>query len=53
MAQHDLQVLAFFGYGKDGIKKMGFSPDAFVQMAIQLAYFKMHGKLNQEIDLFF
>ena len=38
---HDLRVLQFLGYGKDLIKSFGCSPDAFVQMIIQLAYFKM------------
>ena len=36
-AAHDQQSITFHGYGKDTIKKMGFSPDAFAQMAIQLA----------------
>ncbi|KAI9199855.1 acyltransferase ChoActase/COT/CPT [Polychytrium aggregatum] len=39
---HNLQVLAYRGFGKDFIKTVKFSPDAFVQMAIQLAYYKMH-----------
>jgi carnitine O-acetyltransferase len=43
IAKHDLKVQAFHGYGKNLIKKMGLSPDAYVQMAIQLAYFKMYG----------
>ena len=33
----------FQGYGKEAIKEMGVSPDGYVQMAIQLAYRKMHG----------
>lgn len=41
---HDLRVLAFHGYGKGLIKKFRCSPDAYVQMIIQLAYFKMYGK---------
>lgn len=41
---HDLRVLAFQGYGKGLIKKFKCSPDAYVQMIIQLAYFKMYGK---------
>ncbi|KAJ3416921.1 Carnitine O-acetyltransferase mitochondrial [Chytridiales sp. JEL 0842] len=43
IAKHDLHVQAFHGYGKNQIKKMGLSPDAYVQMAIQLAYYKMYG----------
>jgi carnitine O-acetyltransferase len=35
--------LAYQGYGKRLIKKYGLSPDAYVQMSIQLAYFKLFG----------
>jgi len=44
MAQHDLRVQAYQGYGKELIKKFKCSPDAYVQMIIQLAYHKMYGK---------
>ena len=44
MGKHDLQVLDFQGYGKGAIKKFKCSPDAWAQMCIQLAYYKMHGK---------
>lgn len=44
MGRHDLAVLDFQGYGKGAIKKFKCSPDAWVQMVIQLAYFKMYGK---------
>ncbi|KAK2742819.1 Carnitine O-acetyltransferase mitochondrial [Myotisia sp. PD_48] len=44
MAAHELRVQAFQGYGKGLIKKFKCSPDAYVQMLIQLAYFKMYGK---------
>ena len=43
IAQHDLKVQAYQGYGKGLIKKFKCSPDAFVQMVIQLAYYKMYG----------
>lgn len=39
--KHELTVLAYQGYGKGLIKKFKCSPDAYVQMAIQLAYHKM------------
>ncbi|KAJ1988385.1 Carnitine O-acetyltransferase mitochondrial [Coemansia spiralis] len=42
--QHQLRVLQYEGFGKDEIKKLGFSPDGFVQMAIQLGYYKLYGK---------
>ncbi len=41
---HELRVQAYQGYGKRLIKKFKCSPDAYVQMVIQLAYFKMYGK---------
>ncbi|RPA94175.1 hypothetical protein L873DRAFT_1814903 [Choiromyces venosus 120613-1] len=41
---HELKVLAYLGYGKGLIKKFKCSPDAYVQMVIQLAYYKMYGK---------
>lgn len=44
IASHELRVQAYQGYGKGLIKKFKCSPDAFVQMIIQLAYFKMYGK---------
>ncbi|EEP81553.1 conserved hypothetical protein [Uncinocarpus reesii 1704] len=44
MSKHELRVQAFQGYGKALIKKFKCSPDAYVQMLIQLAYFKMYGK---------
>ncbi|KAJ3248222.1 Carnitine O-acetyltransferase mitochondrial [Chytriomyces hyalinus] len=43
VGQHDLQVAVFEGYGKNLIKKFGCSPDAYAQMAIQLAYYKTYG----------
>ncbi|KAF4952363.1 hypothetical protein FGADI_6795 [Fusarium gaditjirri] len=42
--KHQLAVQAYQGYGKGLIKKFKCSPDAYVQMVIQLAYYKMYGK---------
>lgn len=44
IGQHELAVQAYQGYGKGLIKKFKCSPDAYVQMVIQLAYHKMYGK---------
>ncbi|PFH55414.1 hypothetical protein XA68_18370 [Ophiocordyceps unilateralis] len=44
VGQHQLAVQAYQGYGKNLIKQFKCSPDAYVQMIIQLAYFKMFGK---------
>lgn len=41
---HDLQVQSFHGYGSNFIKKSGFSPDAYVQMAIQIATYRLFGE---------
>ncbi|XP_064554016.1 carnitine O-acetyltransferase-like isoform X2 [Drosophila montana] len=41
---HDLQmkVLKFDAYGKEYIKNKRLGPDSYVQMALQLAFYKMH-----------
>ena len=44
IGKHDMEVLDFQGYGKEAIKKFKCSPDAWAQMCIQLAYYKMYGK---------
>ncbi|ROW05490.1 hypothetical protein VSDG_00202 [Cytospora chrysosperma] len=44
IGQHELAVQAYQVYGKGLIKKFKCSPDAYVQMIIQLAYHKMYGK---------
>jgi len=44
VGDHDLNVQSFQGYGSNYIKKVGFSPDAYVQMAIQLATYRLWGQ---------
>ncbi|XP_077431413.1 peroxisomal carnitine O-octanoyltransferase-like isoform X4 [Vanacampus margaritifer] len=41
---HDLQIVchAFMGFGKSAIKKKNLHPDTFVQLAMQLGYYRMH-----------
>lgn len=39
----DLTVVVCPQYGKNLIKKLGCSPDAYTQMVIQLAYYKLYG----------
>uniref|UniRef100_A0A7I4YIZ7 Choline O-acetyltransferase n=1 Tax=Haemonchus contortus TaxID=6289 RepID=A0A7I4YIZ7_HAECO len=41
----DLEVLVFKDFGRNFMKKSGFSPDGFVQLALQLAHYKLHGYL--------
>lgn len=44
ICQNDSQALEFKGYGKNFITRHGFSPDAFVQMAFQAAYYGLYGE---------
>ncbi|KIK90875.1 hypothetical protein PAXRUDRAFT_831305 [Paxillus rubicundulus Ve08.2h10] len=44
ICQNDCQALEFKGYGKNFITSHGLSPDAFVQMAFQAAYFGLYGR---------
>ena len=38
----DTVASTFNGFGKNQMKQMGYSPDAFVQMSYQLAYARLH-----------
>ncbi|XP_004602212.1 peroxisomal carnitine O-octanoyltransferase [Sorex araneus] len=42
----DLQIVArpFISFGKKVTKKNNLHPDTFVQLALQLAYFRLHGR---------
>ena len=44
--QNEFETLDFHGYGKSFITSMGFSPDAFVQMAFQAAYYGLYGRVE-------
>lgn len=46
ICQNDCQALEFKKYGKAFITGHGFSPDAFVQMAFQAAYFGLYGRIE-------
>ncbi|KAJ5806422.1 mitochondrial carnitine O-acetyltransferase [Penicillium pulvis] len=48
--QHEFQVLDFEGFGKNFITSMGFSPDAFVQMAFQAAYYGLYGRVENTYE---
>lgn len=45
MKDVDLELTMFTDYGKGFIKKCEVSPDAYVQLALQLAYYRDSGKL--------
>jgi len=42
VSKYDLKVMFYQGYGADLIKQFKSSPDAWAQMLIQLAYYKMY-----------
>ncbi|KAF3941184.1 hypothetical protein ABW19_dt0200760 [Dactylella cylindrospora] len=44
--QNEFQTLEFEGYGSNYIKTMGFSPDAYVQMAFQASYYALYGRVE-------
>ncbi|CUS24114.1 LAQU0S14e00430g1_1 [Lachancea quebecensis] len=44
IGEHHLKVWHYNRYGKNFIKNVGFSPDAFLQQVIQLAVYKYFGK---------
>ncbi|KAH8678107.1 carnitine acetyl transferase [Xylariales sp. PMI_506] len=46
IGQNEFECLDFNGYGKNFITSMGFSPDAFVQMAFQAAYYGLYGRVE-------
>ncbi|KAI9845274.1 MAG: hypothetical protein M1838_001821 [Thelocarpon superellum] len=44
--QNEFQTLEFSAYGKTFMTSMGFSPDAYVQMAFQAAYYGLYGRVE-------
>ncbi|PNS14512.1 hypothetical protein CAC42_3798 [Sphaceloma murrayae] len=44
IGQNEFATLEFSQYGKNFMTSMGFSPDAFVQMAFQAAYYGLYGR---------
>ena len=52
ICQNDCAALEFRGYGKIFVTTHGFSPDAFVQMAFQAAYFGMYGTRESPSSIF-
>lgn len=50
IGQNEFAVLEFMHYGKNFMTSMGFSPDAFVQMAFQAAYYGMYGRMESQYE---
>ena len=50
IGQNEFATLEFMHYGKNFMTAMGFSPDAFVQMAYQAAYYGMYGRLESQYE---
>ena len=48
--QNEFATLEFMHYGKNFMTSMGFSPDAFVQIAFQAAYYGMYGRLESTYE---
>lgn len=44
--QNECRTLEFGGYGRNFMTAMAFSPDAFVQMAFQAAYYGLYGRVE-------
>lgn len=47
---HQLETLDFRDYGKSTITSMGFSPDAFFEMALQAAYFRLYRQVRSGFE---
>lgn len=48
--QNEFQTLDFMHFGKSFITSMGFSPDAFMQMAFQAAYYGLYGRVESTYE---
>lgn len=48
--QNEFQTLEFTAYGKNFITSMGFSPDAYIQMAFQAAYYGLYGRVENTYE---
>uniref|UniRef100_A0A183ESB1 Carn_acyltransf domain-containing protein n=1 Tax=Gongylonema pulchrum TaxID=637853 RepID=A0A183ESB1_9BILA len=40
----DVKVYTFDHFGKEFIKRHGISPDSFIQIGLQIAYYRIYGK---------
>ncbi|KAG7261893.1 hypothetical protein CRUP_006309 [Coryphaenoides rupestris] len=47
----DVNVFNFRQFGKELPKQHGFSPNAFIQVALQLSYYRVHGEVSPACDI--
>ena len=50
VADLDLSILRFNHWGISEIKGLGFSPDSFIQTALQLAFFRVQGEVGAHYE---
>lgn len=50
LASYSLHIEPFTGFGSDTIKQLGFSPDAFFHMALQIAQYRTFGTLRSTYE---
>ncbi|XP_033173509.1 choline O-acetyltransferase [Drosophila mauritiana] len=50
VSQLQMNVINFECYGKCFIKAQGLNPDSYIQMALSLAYYTMHGKIPAQYE---
>lgn len=50
ICQNEVLALEFDGFGKNTMTQYGFSPDAFVQMGYQAAYFSLYGRTESTYE---
>jgi len=48
--QHEVRVLEYTGFGKRWIVRRKMSPDGFVQMLLQLAYYRLYGTVPTVLE---
>lgn len=48
--QHQVETLDFRDYGKSTITSMSFSPDAFFEMVLQAAYYRLYGQIRSGFE---
>uniref|UniRef100_A0A4W5R5P2 carnitine O-palmitoyltransferase n=1 Tax=Hucho hucho TaxID=62062 RepID=A0A4W5R5P2_9TELE len=48
----DFHVFSFRDFGKGMIKKCRISPDAYIQLALQLAYYRVRGPLEADMNIY-